>query len=149
LRVLVEETLGIQSNAGPHLPHLARFCTALGVDDVEETTPNATTQDAIEWWITVAGERSWLEGWGTWAFSNRRAAFGRVYAALKSNYGLTEEDLFFWKLHAAPAATPEEHRREWAAMGKYLDSSTVQAQVRAASLDMGQRWMAFWQDAVS
>src|SRR5262249_22631465 len=136
------------SKAGPHLPHLARFCGALGVDNVEDVRPNVTTREAIEWWITLAGERPWIEGWGTWAFSNRRPAFARVYQALKANYGLGEDALFFWKLHAAPASTPEESAREWAVVGKYIESPDVQEQVRQAALNMGLHWMAYWRDAV-
>jgi pyrroloquinoline quinone (PQQ) biosynthesis protein C len=148
LRVLVEETLGIYSNSGPHLPHLVRFCEALGVDHVEQAARNPTTEAAIEWWIAFAGERPWLEAWGTWGFSNRRPAFGRVYEALKTKYGIGEDALFFWKLHAAPASTPDERAQELAAVGKHLRSEEAQRKVRDASLEMSRHWMALWRDAL-
>lgn len=144
LRVLVEETLGIYSNSGPHIDHLERFCVALGVVDPHQSDASPATVAAIEWWLRLADEGSWLEGWGTWAFSNRRPAFARVYEALRARYSFDEDELLFWKIHSTPAATDEVRQQELEAVYPYLESDDAQRSVRASALTLAGHWMSFW-----
>ena len=144
LRGLVEETMGLYTNSGPHLPLLVRFCHALGINDPDQVEASSITEKAFAWWLKTAKDSSWVEGWGTWAFSNQRSAFGHIYHGLKENYNLPESALDFWRIHQPPLFTPEEKEREMTIMSKYLSTNENQQKVRQSAFGLAERWMELW-----
>ena len=144
LRGLVEETMGLYTNSGPHLPLLVRFCHALGINDPDQVEASSITKEAFAWWLNAGKNGSWVEGWGTWAFSNQRSAFGHIYQGLKENYNLPESALDFWRIHQSPLFTPEEKEEEMKIMSKYLITDESQQKVRQSAFGLAEQWMKLW-----
>jgi pyrroloquinoline-quinone synthase len=131
--------------ADPHIAILLRFGEAMGLDPkaVRRSKPLPTTQALLDWAWILTRHRSMVEaiaGLNIGLESQPPQLYGDIVPVLKEQYGCTDEQLKYFRLHVE--ADTEHGARAYALVEKYARTEEQRRRaVLAAREGAEKRWL--------
>ena len=144
---LAEECTGYQTETGAHPELLLQFGEALGmdIDPVRVAEQMAEGRRLTDYFEFMGLCREWfvpLSAIGIGLESFVPDTFRRIVAALKKNYGLTDEQLIFWTMHIM---ADEEHGDEGIEMvSKYAITAEARKDVFDCTIETSRLFHEMW-----